>query len=151
MHSASFITCFSVGALHSSEIHRVRSSALSLLARVGPRGDLPVYVAARVYASRLRRRRSFRKSKIIAATVSVAIERGIYKISGRGKAYGLDRQRIVPGRTLRPYFRRCRAPLPYLSAVLFPCVFACCYLAQSAPRIFVNSQREFSYSRIMPK
>lgn len=31
MHSASFITCFSVEALHSSEIHRVRSSALSLL------------------------------------------------------------------------------------------------------------------------
>lgn len=34
MHSASFITCFSVEALHSSEIHRYDLLALSELARL---------------------------------------------------------------------------------------------------------------------
>lgn len=123
MHSASFITCFSVGALHSSEIHRVRSSALSLLARVGPRGDLPAYVAARVYASRLRRRQSFRKSKIIVATVSVAIERGIYKISGRGKSgKGLRFRQTVncPGANFEALFPEMSSSSPLSLCRAFP-------------------------------
>lgn len=127
MHSASFITCFSVGALHSSEIHRVQSSALSLLARVGPHGDLAAYVAARVCVYLRTRRQSFRKSKVIAPA-SVAIKH-LQNIGARERTpvYCLDRPRIASGRTLRPYFRRCRAPLPYPSTVSPPC-FSCVFV-----------------------
>jgi len=117
VHSASFITCFSVGALHSSEIHRVRSSALSLLSRcrVGLRGDLAANVAT--FAVRWRSlsenwKSSCKEGKQHAAPTDPRAIKHIHEILGWEFSLRFRQTAGCPGQTLRAYFRRRRAVSP---------------------------------------